>query len=165
MDSSSISLSIVADRKNRRKTVSDFFLRRQTKNKSEEEQLRILLQNLISDLSFGIDVIPGKKSPRPVVKKNAVENYINGHGNSAPRSFSHKQFKKHRRQEQHLYFYGRDGYSQNGKRKQFLSLLMIDIDCHKKGTTDGAWQLVNALKKRFPGSSVTGRLSGHQGAR
>ena len=141
----------VAQTKKQRKTVKDYFKKRQTRNKSDEQQLRILLQKLISPLSYGIDKTPGEKSPVAAVKKFDVEQFLGGNQGYRPTSINDTKFAKHRSGEQLLYFYGRDGYcKESDLRKRFLSLLMIDIDCHKEGTIAGAMELARELREYFP---------------
>jgi hypothetical protein len=98
------------------------------------------LKDRISRIVYGEKTEQGIRpniSKRKLIKNNKL----------IIRSLPNKKIEDHIKKEKTIYFYG------NGKTSNKETLVMIDIDVQKKnniGSTDGAINFVNHLKKEFP---------------
>lgn len=98
----------------------------------------IWLKKRISGLAYGEKT---EKGVRPSISKKSLikNNFIN--------RLSNLKINEHSQDIRTLYYYG------NGKTTSEETLVMIDIDVqkkHKKGSTKGAYDFLNHIKKYFP---------------
>ncbi len=100
-----------------------------------------LLLSLTSDLDWG-EEFADSPDPRPVHvnRKDILTQFLEQTNFVYPKRLSQKALIQHFKGERTLYFTG-------GKGNQ--TIVYIDPDCHKSGTKEGAFQLLEYLKSKY----------------
>ncbi len=113
--------------------------------KRREGRITTFLRKLISSFDFGIKTKGPKPHPVHVNKKDTLIAAFNAK--------SWRQMKRLRDRDFGSHFMGKDTFyfTGNGRSSDPYTLVMIDIDCHKTGTLEGAVAFVEFLRaEHFP---------------
>jgi hypothetical protein len=98
---------------------------------------------LTNDVDWGLKVWDDgeqKKVPKHANRKQLVQSFLQRVPGAFPRRLTQKLLIKHFLGEQTVYFTGARGD---------WTLVMLDIDCHKSGSPEGARKFAEYLKNRF----------------
>jgi hypothetical protein len=102
-----------------------------------------LLRQTTYPLLYGVKTPIG---PRPsFTKEGFVSRFNNGVFKHSIRKLANYDYAAHFSGDQTFYFYGSPYW------KAEKTLVMIDIDCHKRGTLQGALRFAEYLQDRWPG--------------
>lgn len=108
-----------------------------------EDRITTYLRMLISPFDFGIKTRGSKPHPIHVNKKDTIRNAFNNKYWKAVKRLHDRDFGSHFMGKDTFYFTG------NGRGSDPNTLVMIDIDCHKSGTYEGAVAFVEFLRANY----------------
>ncbi|MFN6190222.1 MAG: hypothetical protein ACK48S_04745 [Planctomycetia bacterium] len=113
--------------------------------KRRDDRITTFLRRLISPFDFGIKTKGSKPHPVHVNKKDTIRNAFTNKYWKAVKRLHDRDFGSHFMGKDTFYFTG------NGRSSDPCTLVMIDIDCHKSGTYEGAVAFVEFLRNNhFP---------------
>ena len=111
--------------------------------KWERRQAAKWLMTLTNDRDWGLKVwddLEQKDVPKPVNCKTTLFNFLSGFRFAYPRRLTQKVLIEHFLGKRTVYFTGARGEK---------TLLMLDIDCHRSGSLEGAKQFAAFLKQHY----------------
>jgi hypothetical protein len=113
--------------------------------KRREDRITTFLRKLISPFDFGIKTKGPKSHPVHVNRKDTLIAAFNNKSWRQMKRLRDRDFGSHFMGLHTFYFTG------NGRSSDPLTLVMIDIDCHKRGSFEGAVAFVEFLRAaHFP---------------
>lgn len=115
--------------------------RRRKRQRQVDRKITAWLRSCTSSIDFGIKTKGPKPHPVHVNKKKAIIKAFNTGNWRLLRRLSNRDFGKHFTGEETFYFAG------NGRSRDPYTLALIDIDCHKCGSFQGAVAFVEYLRK------------------
>ena len=111
--------------------------------KRREDRITTYLRKLISPFDFGIKTKGSKPHPVHVNKKDTLIAAFNNKCWKSMKRLRDRDFGSHFMGKDTFYFTG------NGRSSCPYTLVMIDIDCHKSGTYEGAMAFVEFLRANY----------------
>lgn len=115
--------------------------RRSRRLRTVDRKITAWLRSCTSSIDFGIKTKGPKPQPVHVNKKKTIIRAFNTGNWRLLRRLSNRDFGKHFTGEETFYFAG------NGRSRDPYTLALIDIDCHKCGSFQGAVAFVEYLRK------------------
>ena len=115
--------------------------RRSRRIRAMDRKITALIRSCTSSIDYGIKTKGPKPHPVHVNKKKTIIKAFNTGNWRLLRRLSNQDFEKHFTGEETFYFAG------NGRSRDPYTLALIDIDCHKCGSFQGAVAFVEYLRK------------------
>jgi len=115
--------------------------RRSRRIRAQDRKITAWIRSCISSIDFGIKTKGPKPHPVHVNRKDTIIKAFNTGNWRLLRRLSNRDIGKHITGEDTFYFAG------NGRSRDPYTLALIDIDCHKVGSFEGAVAFIEHLRK------------------